>query len=330
MNLLELRYRRHHRSERLTRSGLLFFLTIIAIGAVAINSGNNLLYLVFSTLLSALIFSGFLSVANMRRVELTVDSGEDVFAGRPAHVLFRVRNRSSFPLFFVRCTVRSVGTVVSFDIPFVGSMRTEEKLIVATLPRRGRVIGLTAGLTSAFPFGIIEMGRQVDIAGELIVLPAALPVRVIRPYERGEHRLERARAGGDGDYFSLHAYREGDDARHINWMVTARRGSPFVVENEARYQDEMLFYLETALERWTDDAAFEEAVTLVASGITQESDNGAAVALAMPGVFLEGRDRRSWRRIMECLAVAETSHEPLGIPPGHSVTPEMIVREGKL
>jgi len=55
---MEVRFRRRHRSERLTRSGLLFFLAVVAIGAVAVNSGNNLLYLTFSVLLSALISQG--------------------------------------------------------------------------------------------------------------------------------------------------------------------------------------------------------------------------------------------------------------------------------
>ncbi|MCX6097789.1 MAG: hypothetical protein NTZ77_04830 [Caldiserica bacterium] len=46
MSLVEVRFKKYHRAERLTRSGLLFFLAIVGIGAVAINSGNNLLYLI--------------------------------------------------------------------------------------------------------------------------------------------------------------------------------------------------------------------------------------------------------------------------------------------
>ena len=106
MSLGELRFRRYHRAERLTRSGFLFFLAIVGIGAVAINSGNNLLYLVFSALLSALIFSGFLSVANLRHVDVALEAADDVIMGRPARLVVRVRNAGSFPLFFATVRMR--------------------------------------------------------------------------------------------------------------------------------------------------------------------------------------------------------------------------------
>jgi len=324
MNLIEVRYRKSHRAERLTRSGLLFFLAIIGIGAVAINSGNNLLYLIFSALLSALIFSGLLSVANLRRLDVSLDAADEVYAGRPALVSIRVRNTGSFPLFFARIGVRQGGETVSLGVPFVDARSALELPLTLTLPTRGRVTGLWADIASTFPFGIVEMRRDVHVGGEIIVYPQIRPVLLQQQDEQGEHRLERARAGGDGDFFSLRKYHEGDDSRHIDWKVSARRGDPYVVEQEARYQQETVFYLDTARGAWPDSQAFERGISKIASGLTSVFESGEAVALALPGSFLVGREHRVWQQAMELLALTELTEDPTHAGPLHSITHEAI------
>src|SRR6185437_805019 len=49
------------RPIRFTRFGLFYVLFALAVGAAAINTGNNLLYLVLGLLLGFIIVSGFLS-----------------------------------------------------------------------------------------------------------------------------------------------------------------------------------------------------------------------------------------------------------------------------
>jgi uncharacterized protein (DUF58 family) len=324
MSLVEVRWRRYRRAERLTRSGFLFFLAIVGIGAVAINSGNNLLYLVFSTLLSALIFSGLLSVANLRHTGVSLDAADDVYAGRPARLIVRIRNGGSFPLFFATVVLRIGSDAFTLSVPFVGSHAVIELPLTLTLPIRGRLAGLWAEIASTFPFGIVQMRNQVPVAGDLVVYPRVLPV-VVRPEdERGEYRLEKARAGGDGDFFSLREYREGDDARRIDWKVSARRGEPYVVEREARYQQETLFYLDTAKDAWADTSTFEVGVSKIASGVTAAFRSGGAVALALPGSFVEGRDRRAWQKAMELLALVEMADGQPHTAPAHSVTHEAL------
>jgi uncharacterized protein (DUF58 family) len=186
------------------------------------------------------------------------------------------------------------------------------------------VTGLWADIASTFPFGIVEMRRDVIVGGELIVYPHIHPVLLRQQEEQGEHRLERARAGGDGDFFSLRKYHEGDDSRHIDWKVSARRGDPYVVEQEARYQQETVFYLDTARGAWPDSQAFELGVSKIASGLTSVFESGEAVGLALPGSFLVGRERRVWQEAMELLALTELTEDPPHSGPLHSFTHEAI------
>jgi len=324
MSLAGVRFMRYHRAERLTRSGFLFFLAIVGIGAVAINSGNNLLYLVFSALLSALIFSGFLSVANLRHVDVALEAADDVIMGRPARLVVRVHNAGSFPLFFATVRMRDGSGALVLSVPFVSARSTRELPVLLTMRRRGRVTGLWAELSSTFPFGIVQMRIEVHVGGELIVYPEVRSVALQQQGERGEHRLEKARAGGDGDFFSLRRYQEGDDARRIDWKVFARRGEPYVTEREARYQQETLFFLDTARAAWPDADAFEFGISKVASALTLVLETGGAFALALPGVFINGRERASWQRAMEVLACAELGDDRPRPAPAYSVTHDQI------
>jgi uncharacterized protein (DUF58 family) len=324
MGLGEVWFRKYHRAERLTRSGLLFFLAITGIGAVAINSGNNLLYLVFSALLSALVYSGFLSVANLRHVEVELEAADDVIMNRPSRLVVRVHNGGSFPLFFTTVRMHDLSGAPVLGVTFVAARSTEELPVLLTMHRRGRVSGLWAELSSTFPFGIVEMRVEVRVGGELVVYPEVRPVVLQQQGERGEHRLEKARAGGDGDFFSLRRYQEGDDARRIDWKVFARRGEPYITEREARYQQETLFFLDTARSAWPDAGAFEVGISKLASALTSVFQTGGAFALAIPGAFVDGRERAAWQRAMETLASVDFSDDRPHPVPAHSLTHDQI------
>jgi len=86
-----------------TRAGLIYILISVVIGIAAINTGNNLLYVVVAALLSAILVSGVVSALVLRSLELDVHLPEHVFAARPILARLLVRNASSWvPSFSVR------------------------------------------------------------------------------------------------------------------------------------------------------------------------------------------------------------------------------------
>jgi uncharacterized protein (DUF58 family) len=86
-----------------TRAGLIYILISVVIGIAAINTGNNLLYVIVATLLSAIIVSGIASALVLRGLTLDVRLPEHVFAGRPMLARLLLRNTSSWlPSFSVR------------------------------------------------------------------------------------------------------------------------------------------------------------------------------------------------------------------------------------
>ena len=65
----------------------------LGLGFAAINTGNNLLYLLVSMLLGLIIVSGVLSEQSIRRVRVEPVLPDELFAGRVALVGARVANR---------------------------------------------------------------------------------------------------------------------------------------------------------------------------------------------------------------------------------------------
>ena len=86
-----------------TRAGIIYVLVTLVIGIAALNTGNNLLYIVVAAMLAAIIVSGYVSALILRYLELDVHLPEHVFAGRPVLGRIVLKNpRRSLPSFSVR------------------------------------------------------------------------------------------------------------------------------------------------------------------------------------------------------------------------------------
>ncbi len=66
-----------------TKAGVVYVLVTLVIGIAALNTGNNLLYIVVAAMLAAILVSGVVSALVLRGLELQVRLPEHVFAGRP-------------------------------------------------------------------------------------------------------------------------------------------------------------------------------------------------------------------------------------------------------
>jgi uncharacterized protein (DUF58 family) len=86
-----------------TKAGIIYVLATLVIGIAALNTGNNLLYIVVAAMLAAILVSGVISALVLRRLELEVRVPEHVFAGRPAAAQVVLKNRRRFlPAFSIR------------------------------------------------------------------------------------------------------------------------------------------------------------------------------------------------------------------------------------
>ncbi len=86
-----------------TKAGVVYVLVTLVIGIAALNTGNNLLYIVVAAMLAAILVSGVVSALVLRALELDVRLPEHVFAGRPVVGRIVLRNPRRFlPSFSIR------------------------------------------------------------------------------------------------------------------------------------------------------------------------------------------------------------------------------------
>ena len=86
-----------------TRAGIIYIIITVAIGIPALNTGNNLLYIIVAAMLGAILVSGITSAAVLHDLELDVHLPEHVFACRPVLGRIIIRNlRRWIPSFSIR------------------------------------------------------------------------------------------------------------------------------------------------------------------------------------------------------------------------------------
>ncbi|MGM0557410.1 MAG: DUF58 domain-containing protein [Myxococcota bacterium] len=328
-----------------TRSGKFFVLMTLAIGFGAINTGNNLLFLLLGMMLSLIIASGILSEAVIRKLDASRSAPKRMFASTPAAGGFRVKNPKSYASLSVEISERNP---IAVEGPLAGrelgpnrvpwwkfwtstSTDGEFEAVVASsyrmrieadddieldaryrFPRRGAYQMTGLNLTTRFPFSFFEKVRELDDEEELVVFP--------RPADADEWLTTVSARFGDvsqnergmgEEYFGLREYRPGEDKRLIHWKSSARRGETVVRETESQEQRSV----EIMLMHWTGvpaqqrhqvEAQFEQDLERVVGLILRLVSGGYRVGLrTRDGRVPLGQDAAGVDRMLAQLATVE-------------------------
>jgi len=80
-------------STRPTKEGITFLALSIFVGVAALNTGNNLLYLIFGMMLSFIAISGFMSMINLSRIDVRSVTPQNIFALTPTSFKLLITNK---------------------------------------------------------------------------------------------------------------------------------------------------------------------------------------------------------------------------------------------
>ena len=142
------------------------------LGFAAVNTGNNLLYLLVSALLGFMAVSGVLGKWNLSRIEVRYVLPEEVYAGIPTLLGIALTNRRRWlPIFLMEVHVENHSRLFTVIEP--GQSR--QKSVEASLSRRGRQPLPPLVLRSRFPVNFFIRSQGVPVRQEITVFPAPLP-----------------------------------------------------------------------------------------------------------------------------------------------------------
>jgi uncharacterized protein (DUF58 family) len=291
----------------------------VAIGLAAINTGNNLLYLIVAMMLSVMAVSGILSEQTMRRVELRREAPSRLFAGSPAPFTLWVHNRKRrLPSYALHLSEDSPsgGPAPSHFLVKLEPQGRDAWRYALTFPRRGRHRLPGLRLFTRFPFGLFAKASRPLLAQPLLVFPALHPLAPDEiPAALDPGWRDRNRRGHGASLRNLRPYRPGDDPRLLHWKTSARAGELMVKELEDEERPRVTLILEDPAPGTPPDL-IEANVSRAASLATLATRRGAEVQLltAEGGTAL-GQGPAHLDRILERLALYEVPTAPRPAPP---------------
>jgi uncharacterized protein (DUF58 family) len=265
-----------YRKTRLsvTREGRSFLFAVFVIAFAALNTGNNLIYLIFSMLLSYLILSLLLPWFNLRKLDVTFHVDEPVYAATPHPVRIVVENRKKrLASYSLRLRIAAGEGFHYIKIVPAGGVGRE--IFKTVFQHRGVYPLAGASMATSFPFIFFTLA-----------MPTASSLKKVLVYPRVydvSGRLHGATSGksaalGTGDDFhKLRRYAYGDPPRDIHWKATARTGTVMVKEFLGEEPRRATVVLDDAGYGTNED--FEKAVSFTASVLWHLTASSTAVRL---------------------------------------------------
>jgi uncharacterized protein (DUF58 family) len=305
-----------------TSGGGVFLVIIVVVGFAAWNTGNNLLFLVFSLLCSTLFVGWMAARMSLRDLTVSARLPDHIFAAEAAPVIVTLRNNKRvLPSFSVLVEARGPGSDADVNpkrrrrhvkralayFSYVPHRSAAEQRVEQLFPARGHVLIDGFELSTRFPFGFFRRRRRLRARNvDLVVYPKPEVISDelhLLPMYAG--RMPAMRRGAGHDLFSMRDYQPQDDLRHIDWKATARSRRLTVREFTSEDEKRITIVLDTRLPRVGSgdfSERFERGVVQAASLIKHFIDERAEVRLVLGedvGAFGSGTEQlyRCLRRL---------------------------------
>jgi uncharacterized protein (DUF58 family) len=268
---------------KISRTGWIYLGGLILVALAALNTGNNLLFLILASLIAIVLMSGILSSVTLSGIAMRLVLPEHIFAGQPVRALVELQNEKlTLPSFSLRVeAAHEKGTAAAaiFEtpvyFPYIPKQERVEQIVPMTFKRRGIYRQEAFRIITRFPFGFLQKARRLNLKTEALVYPAVEPTAEymeVLPVIQGA--LESLSKGRGQDLYAIREYLPTDSARLVDWKATARSGSLMVREFTREEDSRVLLVLDphflaegtsNSKQLPADDERFERAVTICAN-----------------------------------------------------------------
>ena len=296
-------FRRVTRREvTLSRAGKLFVAFTLAIGFAAVNTGNNMLFLLVSMMLALMILSGLAALLNLRSVDVDLLPRQLLTQGEAGHLQFRVSNPHRWPVWLLELRLAPARAQIA-RLPG----RSSRELRLPWRPtQRGQLLLPQLLLGSSFPFAFVWRGQRLDLPTEDApwVAPrgrdaGAPPVLTEEASER------RSVAPGGGEVIALRPRLPNESLSRVYWRRSDWRSGfvlppslPVLQREEEHGAVLILDYQAPALQSLNH----EERLMALRAGLDTARSQSMAWRLLLPVGAWHGRGQCGYREALWALA----------------------------
>jgi uncharacterized protein (DUF58 family) len=278
--------------------GKLYIGFTLFIGFAAINTGNNMLYLLLSFLLSLMGISGFLSRYNFRSLEISFIPPEDVWCCKENTFKVHIENRKKFPSFLLKVIFGNFSTQV---VPVV---RKHGEVEIKLVPQKRGILKISSvSVESDFPFGLFTRLRKIPVGEEIVVFPKPREVKfLISERGRGKEKVSAKATAGKKGGTILEGIKQysGESFFKIYWKALAKYGELMAKEFASETQTRTL---EIDLEN-LPGRNLEEKISQATFLILKARKNGYAVGLKFKNHYIPPSvGLKHYRELLKFLAL---------------------------
>lgn len=182
-------------------------------GFVAVNSGNNIIFLIVSMLLSFMLLSGGIAFYNLTGLETFPLKTGILTAGEESILGVEIKNRKRLPSILIELRLGKKRNV----IPILSSSKTSTLWLPWTPTQRGLISWPEFILGSSFPFGFIWRGGTRKIHQSLVVAPSQRPHETSLLFEKKDGDSSKKGKEGHGEWFGIRPHRPGEGPGNVIW-----------------------------------------------------------------------------------------------------------------
>jgi uncharacterized protein (DUF58 family) len=314
---------------RTTLEGKVFIVVTFLIGFAAYNTATNLLYLIFSMMLSLIIISAILSRSTIRGVRAERLVPTHLVAGEEGVIHLTVRNvKRWLPSLSLRvvdmlASGEARGLAYIVRVPAQGSERASYRV---TFARRGQWLFDRLVIATRYPFGFIEKSVAEPQRQEVLVYPPIVDLDAdLSEAQLDLGEIESGRRGLGTSLHGLRPYTHSDPARHIHWKVSAKAGEVLLREFEREEKKRVTIFLDNVAPTGDSEIAdaFEWSVIYTASVCKYLIDRDYQIQLiTQQGRVPFGSGPPHLGRLLRCLAIIELivadKMGPISLPASHA------------
>jgi len=303
---------RKKREVRLSRPGKVFVGLTLALGFAAVNTGNNVLFLLVSMMLSIMVLSGFVALANIWRVSVVCIAGQILTENAAGDVLLRIHNPRPWPLWLLELRLGAIQQTVTR----VGAREAALVALPWSPPCRGQPSLPPLQMGSAFPFSFVWRGIQLKV--EANDYPWVAPAPELQEWTRvaaGQDTQHGQVPGGQGDFLWIRDYRPGEGLHNIVWRRVdwsqSGEGRLRLPSCEREQTEQQLLLLDWDAPIW-QRFGVEPRLRAFRGLLDNACSQGRSWELRMPLAQLRGNGR--FQRDAALLLLAQQTPIPIYIP----------------
>jgi uncharacterized protein (DUF58 family) len=231
---------RSTKAVKIKTVGWIFILLCILMGLGAVNTANNLIYIIVAFMLGIIAVSGIFGALNLKNLSLEVGFPKEIYAGSSFPVSIKLINgRRFFPVFLVRVYIDEQQVL----FPFINSADASTKFIELQLDKRGNAVLENIYVSTVFPFNFLRRCKNLKDKFNFVVFPAPISDGLYY-VKNGSLNDGHSAKGLESELVSVRSYYTGDSMRLIHWKATARTDSLKVKELEYTGSEPVLIEIE--------------------------------------------------------------------------------------